>query len=219
MKSFLRRYVFQNFALKVASLSAALLLWGLLATEPELETSISVPVEFHNAPKDLEIIPDQDSTVHLQVKGPSNKLRSMSRADVAIVLDLLPVQQPGTRTFALDSSRVILPRGITLVKSIPSQLRLVFERRSSRDVPVLPRFAGKHEPGYDIARYTVEPPALRVVGPESRLALLDHAITDPIQLAGLVGRASFIINAYLPDPQLRFDNLQSVRVNVEMRKR
>lgn len=215
----LRRYVFHNFGLKLLSLAAAALLWALIATEPGLETSVTVPIEFHNTPKDLEIISDQDLTVHLQVRGPSGKLRAMGRSDVAVVLDLVRVQQPGTHTFALDSSKAILPRGITLVKSMPSQLRLVFEKRSTRSVAVLPRFTGTHQPGYEIARYTVDPPTLKVVGPESRVALLDHAITDGIHLSGLIGSASFTTNAYLADPHLRFENLQTVRVNVEMRKR
>ena len=219
MIALLRHFVFHNFGLKVASLAAAVVLWSLIATEPELETTITVPVEFHNVPKDLEVLVDQDMTVHLQVKGPSSRLRNLARGEVAVVLDLLRVQTPGTRTFTLDSSQVVLPRSVTLVKSIPSQLRVVFEARLTRAVPVVPRFAGTYEPGYQIANYTVDPPALKVVGPESRVTLLDHVITDPIQLSGLIGSASFTTNAYLPDPHLRFENLQSVRATVEMRKK
>ncbi|HYM10129.1 MAG TPA: hypothetical protein VEU62_05340 [Bryobacterales bacterium] len=215
--SLLRKYVFHNFGLKALSLAAAVVLWALIAAEPELETSISVPVEFHNVPKDLEVIADQEANVHLLVRGPAGELRAISRADVAVVLDLLPVQQPGTRTFALDSSQVILPRGVTLVKSVPSQLRLAFERRSTRAVPVVPRFAG--DAGYEVASYSIDPPTLKVVGPESHVALLDHAVTDTIHLGDLAGPASFTTNAYLSDPHLRFEDLQSVRVSVEMRKR
>ncbi len=217
--SLLRRYVFHNFGLKVLSLAAAVVLWSLMATEPELETTISVPIEFHNTPKDLEVIADQDTNVHLQVQGAPSKLRTINRGEVAVVLDLITVQQPGARSFALDSSRVVLPRGVTLVKSVPSQVRLVFEQRSTRAVPVLPRFSGRHEPGYDIESYTVDPPTLRVVGPESRVAALEHVITDPIPVTGLTSSTSFATSAYLPDPQLRFESLQSVRVNVRMRKR
>jgi len=215
----LRSFILHNFGLKLLSLSMAFVLWALIATEPELETSINVPVEFRNMPADLEISSDQDSTAYLQVKGPSGRLRSLTRADVAVVLDLLKIQQPGTTTFTLDSSRVILPRGVTLVKATPSQLRLVFERKAARQVTVVPRFAGVYERGYFIAHYTVDPPTLPVVGPQSRVALLDHAITDPIKVDGVTGNASFVTDAYLPDPHLRFQNLHSVRVNVEMQKK
>jgi YbbR domain-containing protein len=217
--AFLRGVFLHNFGLKALSLCAAFVLWAVISTEPELETFISVPVEFRNMPSDLEFAPDQDSTVYLQVKGPSGRLRSITHADVAVVLDLARVREPGTRTFTLDSSRVILPRGVRLIKSTPSQLRLVFERRAARAVPVVPRFTGIFPSGYVISSYAVDPPALKIVGPESRVALLDHAVTDPIQLSGVNGTASFTTNAYLPDPRLRFENLHSVRVTVEMKKR
>ena len=217
--SLLSRYVFHNFGLKLLSLASAVVLWSLIATEPEMETSITVPLEFHNVPRELEVISDPTPEVHVEVKGPASKVRGISRNDVAVVLDLMRVEQPGERSFTLDRSQVVLPRGVTLVKSIPSQVRLNFEKRLTRAIPVQPRFAGALEPGYEVARYSVDPPALKVVGPESRVALLDYATTDPIDVSRLTGSGSFTTNAYLADPHLRFENLQSVRVNVEMRKR
>lgn len=219
MKRILQRYVFRNIGLKLVSLAAAVVLWTLIATEPEMETSINVPVEFHNVPKDLEILADQQSSVHLQVKGPSGKVRSLNPADVAVVLDLVRVHQPGFRTFTLDSSQIVLPRGITLVRSIPSQMRLVFEKRLSRDVRVLPRFSGSYAQGYEIDDYSVDPRTLKVVGPESRVALLDYVSTDPIDLSGTIGSGRYPTTAFLNDPYLRFENLKHVWVSVQMRKK
>ena len=219
MKNLLQRYVLHNLGLKLISLAAAVVLWALIAAEPELETAITVPVEFHNVPKDLELASDVQPDVHLQVKGPAGKLRTLDRSGVAVVLDLLPVHQAGPRTFSLDTTQVVLPRGISLVKSVPSQLRLDFQKRLTRDVRVLPRFTGAYPAGYEIAWYTVDPPTLKVVGPESRVALLDYVTTDPIDLSRLIGSANFPRNAYLDDPHVRFENLKSVRVNVEMKKK
>ena len=106
-----------------------------------------------------------------------------------------------------------------LVRAIPSQVRLVFERRVTREVRVLPRFTGVYAEGYEIASYAVEPPAVRVVGPESRINLVDYVTTDPIDVSRLIGSASYPRNAYLDDPHLRFENLKTVRVHVEMRKK
>ena len=219
MKNMLRHFVLDNFGLKLLSLAGAVALWALLGAEPELETYVSVAIEFHNAPQDLEMVSEQELNVHLQVRGPSGKVRNLSRADVAVVLDLLAVRQPGALTFTLDPSQVVLPRGVRLVKSMPSQVRLTFEKRLTRDVRVLPRFTGTYPAGYEIASYTVDPPNLKVVGPESRVALLDYVTTDPIDLSRLIGSASYPRTAYLEDPNLRFENLQSVRVNVEMKKK
>ena len=218
MRGLLRRALFQNLGLKILSLGTAVALWGLIATEPESETSISVPVTFHNSPRQLELISDQYPVVHLFVKGPASKIRTLGPADAAVSLDLLRVQQPGDRTFTLDASRMVLPRGVTLVRAMPSQLLLKFDKRLTRSVPVLPRFSGEYQPGYQVAGHQVHPPTLRVVGPESRVGLLDYVSTEPIDLSRLIGSASYTVHAYLPDPYVRFENLESVRVHVEMKK-
>ncbi len=219
MKKLVQRYLLNNFGLKLISLAGAVALWMLMGAEPELETSVNVPIEFHNAPQDLEMVADQAWNVHLLVRGPSSRVRNLNRSDIAVVLDLLPVRQPGARTFTLDSSQILLPHDVRLVRAIPSQVRLVFERRLTREVRVLPRFTGVYPEGYEIASYTVEPPTIRVVGPESRVNLVDYVTTDPIDVSKLIGSASYPRNAYLDDPHLRFENLKTVRVHVEMRKK
>jgi hypothetical protein len=183
-----------------------------------METSVSVPIEFQNVPPDLEILWDQPPTVYVQVRGPQSRVRSLGAAGVAVVLDLLAVHEPGGRTFPLDSSRILLPRGVSLVRSVPPQVRLVFERRLTRDVRVLPRFTGTHQPGYAIGAYSVDPSVLKVVGPASRVSLLDFVMTDPIDLSRLIGSGSFATNAYLEDPHLRFENIKTVRVLVSMQR-
>ncbi len=213
------RYILHNLGLKLFSLAAATVLWALTVAEPTMETTVNVPIEFHNAPPDLEILWDQPPTVHVQVKGPQSRVRTLGAGEVAVVLDLLPVQQPGGRTFPLDSSRILLPRGMSLVRAMPSQVRLVFERRLTRDIRVLPRFTGAPQPGYEIGAYTVDPPLLKVVGPVSRVALLDFVMTDPIDVSSLIGSGNFATTAYLEDAHLRFENIKTVRVLVSMQRR
>lgn len=219
MKHLLQNYVLNNIGLKVLSLAGAVVLWALVGAEPDLETSISVPIEFHNMPQHLELISEQTPNVYLMVRGPSGKVRNINRSEVAVVLDLFNVRQPGAQTFTLDTSQVVLPRGVRLMRAVPSQVRLNLEKRLTHEVRVLPRFTGTYTAGYEVASYTIDPPMLKVVGPESRVALLDYVTTDPIDLSTLVGSASYPRNAYLEDPHLRFENLQSVRVHVEMKKK
>jgi YbbR domain-containing protein len=214
-----KNLLLHNWGLKAISLAGAVVLWALIGSDPELETSLSVPLEFHNMPQDLELVTEQSPNVHLVVRGPAGAIRQVNRSEVAVVLDLIRVRLAGAQTFSLEASQVVLPRGVRLVRSIPSQVRLVFEKRLTREVRVLPRFTGTYPAGYEVASYTVDPPMLKVVGPESRVELLDYITTDPIDLSRLIGSASFPRNAYLEDPHLRFENLQSVRVHVEMKKK
>jgi hypothetical protein len=86
-------------------------------------------------------------------------------------------------------------------------------------VEIQPQFVGTYEREYALALVRLDPPRLVVVGPESRIALVDVVSTDPIDLTEVVGGRSFRVTAYLPDPYLRFDSDPTVTVEVQMRKR
>ena len=137
MKSFFTK----NVGWKLLSLAAAFLLWMAVASEPELSTFVSVPVGYKNLSPDMELNSDIAESVFLEVRGPSGELRSLpeSRRRYAIILDMGNVGA-GQHTFPIDGSSVRLPRGIELVRAIPSQIRLDFEPSTTRSVPVAVRF-------------------------------------------------------------------------------
>ena len=125
-------FLTENIGWKLLSLAAALVLWFFVASEPELATLHSVPVEYKGVPDDLEISSNFVESVFLEMRGPAGRLRDLSDTRPAVVLDFSTVHEPGERTFTIDQSHAILPRGVEVVRAIPSQVRR-FERRISRD--------------------------------------------------------------------------------------
>src|ERR1039457_3731201 len=108
MKNFFTR----NIGWKLLSLGAAVLLWFLVAGEPELDPFISVPVQYKNLSPDVEINSDVVETVYLEVRGPSEALHlPEAPRRSAVILDMVDVE-PGQRTFTIDSGDVRLPRGV-----------------------------------------------------------------------------------------------------------
>ena len=84
---------------------------------------------------------------------------------------------------------------------------------------IQPQFVGSYDREYALASVRLDPRTLMVVGPESRVDLIDVVSTDPIDLSDVVGGRSFRVTAYLPDPYVRFDRDPTVNVEVQMRKR
>src|SRR3981081_4511069 len=115
------KYIVDNLAWKLVSLLAALVIWLAVASEPELETVLNVPVQFRNAPRNLEISSGIASTVELELSGISGRLRSFGAAPDPVVLDFSKVNAPGERTFNIDSGTIRLPRGVRLVRAVPAQ--------------------------------------------------------------------------------------------------
>ena len=137
------RLVFHNFWWKLLALVSAVVLWALVASEPELSEFATVRLEYRNLPDDLEISSNPVTSVSLELRGPSGELRGVGDSiRPAVVLDMSDVQ-PGERTFTIGQGNVQLARGVRLVRSIPSEVRFLFERRLVRFVPVLVRIAGQ----------------------------------------------------------------------------
>jgi YbbR domain-containing protein len=208
----------KNLAWKIFSLLLALMLWYIIVRDPDLATSVTVPVLFKGMPHELEISSDLPDRVQLEVRGPSTQLAPRSLATAAVVLDLGSVHDPGERTYTITAENVSLPSGVQLTRAIPSQVRLNFEHRLERDVPVQVRIAKGPPAGYHVVRQEVIPDKLRIVGPETNVGQVKFVETDAIDLSLVVAAAEFRVNAFVGDPWVRFESSPVVQVKVYVEK-
>jgi YbbR domain-containing protein len=212
-------FLTRNAGWKVFSLLVSAMLWFTYASDPEIGAFVSAPVEYRNMPEDLEIGSELAPDVSLDVRGPSAKITTFSAARPAVTLDFSGVHKPGEVTYQISPQNVDVPSGVRLVRAIPAQIRLEFERRTRRDVPVQARFAGSPPPGYRMERYQVSPRNLTVVGPESHVGDVEYAVTDPVDLSSLVAAGDFQVNAFVSDPHVRIERPVKVSVKVFVEKR
>lgn len=214
----LMRFLKTNVSWKLLSLLLSIVLWFAFVAESETAMSIAVPVELRNMPRDLEITTEVADRLYLKVRGPSARMRLSDLAQASVVLNLAPVVRPGEHTFTLDQSTVNLPAGVVLTRAVPSQIRLRFENRLRRSVPVEPRFDGPPPQGYRVARMETSPQTLSIAGPESRVQLVSAVPTDAIDLSGTVSSGEFRVSAYVSDSQVRFEGSPTVAVRVILEK-
>jgi len=204
--------------LKLASVAIAFLLWSAMGSEPMAEVGYDVPLHLRNVPGGLELSSEAPTTVQVWLRGPSSALRQLSRSDFAVSIDLSGFHKPAERSFNLQVE-VSLPLGVKVVRTAPSQVSIRLEERSERTLQVMARLVGTTAPGYRISRYEVSPEKVVVVGPRSRVSFLEQAFTDPIDVTGVIGRTQFVTNVFLPDPVVRLQTPQQVRVVVYMERR
>ena len=213
------RLVFHNFWWKLLAVAIAVVLWALVASEPELSEFATVRLEYRNLLDDLEISSDPVSSVSLELRGPSGVLRGAGAGiQPAVVLDMSDVR-PGERTFTIGEGNVKLARGVRMVRAIPSEVRFLFERRLVRRVPVAVRFTGQGQNGYTVAHQSVTPDRLEIAGPASRVARIAAAVTDPVDLSSAAGTSTFRVNAFVEDSFVRFHSSPQVVVTVTMKKK
>jgi hypothetical protein len=212
-------FITHNIGWKLLSLAIAFGIWINIASEPELSTILTAPVEFKNYPAGLEISSNSNvGSISVEARGPSGQVRNLSGARIAAVIDFSTVKVPGERTFTLSTHELVLPSGIDLIRTIPAQLRFNFEHRATRGLKVQVKFSGVLPQGLAMADFNVQPAELKIAGPESRVAAVREAISDPFDLNLVTGDTSQSLAVYMPEPQVRFLDRPRVIVSIHTKR-
>jgi YbbR domain-containing protein len=214
-RSFFHRIFVHNIGLKLVSLLLAIGLWTVVARDPIAEVEMKVPIEFHNLPDNLEIDSASFTEAQIRVRGPERVVHRLQAADLHAELDLASVQ-PGERTFDLTNRQVHVPQDLEVVQIIPGQFHLSFDNRETRTVEVRPRVTGNFASGMRVKQVTADPSSVMITGPRRRVEAVEDAITDPVDISGAMTRASFVTQAYVPDPLIQVVHPTPIRVTVIM---
>lgn len=214
----MRQLLTRNLGWKLLALLIAVALWIAVAREPELATSLSVPVEFKNIPDDLDIGSNVQDRVQLEIRGPSGRLSRDKLSDVALILDLSDARA-GERTYTIHSNNISLPPGVAFYRAVPSQITLRFDRLLSREVEISPPRYSKPPPeGYRVRGYSLDPAKVRIRGPEERVKRIDRVLIDPVDLSGVVGQQEFHTHVNVGDTQVRLETPLTITLKVTLEK-
>lgn len=208
-------WLVKNMGWRLASLAIAYVIWINVATEPEMATMVSAPVQYRDAGNNLEISSDLVNRVELETRGPSGLLRNLSNSRTVVILDFSDVKDPGQRTFTITRDSTNLPQGVELLRATPAQIRLTFERRKEKTVPVHVRFLGSLPGGLKMSGFQVDPPTKVIFGPVSQVDRVSAVETDSIDLSSInLADPSIRVAVFNPEPKVRF--LKDPEVNVKI---
>jgi YbbR domain-containing protein len=213
----LRSYVLDNLGLKIFSLLFAVALWLIVARDPIAEVAITVPIEFHHVPENLDINSENIPTAQVRVRGAARLVHGLRPEEVHVEVDLAGAK-PGERTFDLTAQQVHQPTDLQVVQVVPSQFRISLDSVLTRTVEVRPRVTGNFASGLRIARIEVSPSAVTISGPRSRVEKVESATTDPIDASGVVTNQAFSANVYVSDPLIQIVHPVPVHVTIIMDK-
>jgi len=211
MTGLLQRWVLHNFWLKILSLLLATFMWLAISPDQEpAEVALRVPIEFRHVPPELEISTATIPDAQIRVRGPERLIRELRSADIHADLELADAK-PGERTFDLTAQEIRHQRNLSVVQVVPGQVHLSFDTRMTREVEIRPKVTG------NFVAVQVVPAKITITGPRHHVELVDAATTDPIDVSGTTGNASFVTNVYVPDPLVQVVQPTPVRVTVSVK--
>ncbi|MGA7295703.1 MAG: CdaR family protein [Terriglobales bacterium] len=214
-RGFFYRIFVHNIGLKLVSLLLAIGLWYAVAHSPIAEVEMRVPIEFRDLPDNLEIDSASFTQAQIRIRGPERLIHRLQSEDVHAEINLAKVE-PGERTFDLGARQIHVPDGLEVVQIIPGQFHLSFDARETRVVDVRPRVTGDFASGMRVAKAIADPSSVTITGPRRRVQAVEAATTDPVDATGTISQATFVTQAYVPDPLIQVVHHTPIHVTVIM---
>jgi len=188
----IRGILFDNLALKVASLLLALLLYAHVVTDQEREAVVQIPIAAVGLADTLTSVGELPPRVAVKVRGKWKDLIRLNLTRPFLSIDLAAAK-PGTFrtsiTAADISSRAIPPeltRQISVTEVLdPRSVDLWIEPKATKSLPVRARVVGTPAAGYVLERVPeVEPDSVRVIGPAKLVGGIDTLYTVAVDITG-----------------------------------
>jgi YbbR domain-containing protein len=172
-------------------------------------------LEFQQFPPGIEMIGEAPSVVDVRVRGGTSTLSRLGAGDIVAQLDLKGARV-GRRLYQITPEQVRVPFGVQVIQVTPPTIALAFEISATKQVPVVPEVEGDPAPGYVVSKMHVEPPTVEVIGPQSAIARVDEAVTEPVSVAGARAAVNDTVTIGLLDPGLRLKTPRMASVSVEV---
>lgn len=169
-------------------LAIGLWMYVITTVSPNSKTTISnVEVDFEGESwllenRNLMITGGMDTTVDLELSGNRSDLNKLNRFNITLKVDLTKIYEAGETelSFTPGYPSEVSPSAITVESRNPASIKLVVEKRLTREIPVNVVFTGAVPEGFiaDTENAVLDYPVVNIKGPASVVELVEQAVID-----------------------------------------
>lgn len=221
MRKFIKNLFLKNWGLKLFSLLIALLLWLILIPEEKItsEKTLTVPLELHNIPPEMELVERPPSTVDVTIRAPQRLINQVNSATVHAVLNLESARIDQVE-YPLNKNMISILEGAEVRDIHPSQVNLRLERTKEIMLEVVPNIIGELNESLKIAKIEVLPSQVPIRGPESEVQEKYKLRTSPLDISSLTESTELEADLILPNPNLKLASSQTkVKVRIILQQK
>ena len=207
-----------NWGLKLISLIFAVLLWYFVVGEDKVDTTVYIPVEIVNLPKELIISNQFKKQLEATVRGPRGLISGINRQRITRTINLAKATT-GTIVIRNEPETIQFPRGVTVSRIQPSHITLLIDELVEKDLPVQARTIGEPAIGHELAGVVFEPPLIKIAGPKATIGREKILTGKPIDISGLKGPTTVQVPLELRPALLELMGETVVTANVVIREK
>jgi YbbR domain-containing protein len=214
------RDLFGHLGWKLAAVALAYLFWLATVEERQAIRQLDVPVRFENLNPDVALVRDRPTTLIVRLQGSEPAVKALEPLDVEAHVDLSAVGV-GTHLlrFTPDSPYLIVKRpGLKVSEVYPPALEVRLEPRVTSAVTVTAVITGKPAPGFEVTERRVEPPRVRIEGPESAIRETTAARTREVSIEGRKATLQQEVWVDVVNPAVAILGEPRVRVTIGIRE-
>ncbi len=197
----IRSALFENIGARIIAVAVALIIWFNVSSQEQMTRSFTLPVRLVNMPDTLTLRSAAPPAIEASITATKRQLLYIGFKKGWVSINLSSASA-GRYRQAISASNVILPAEIEpndIRIVAPVALDLAFERKITKDIPVVLTFAGSIPAGYLLnASPSIYPGSIEVTGGESVVEPLRSIPTELIDL-------SKIKDSFEKDVMLDFD--------------
>ncbi len=166
-----------NVATFLLALVLAFFIWmSASETQDPIRTRfLEVPLQYVGLPADTTLVDvDARQTVQIRLEGPDTILQEITPDDFVATADLSQV--PSGERVSVEINVTTTKSGAEISFITPEQVDVTLEQQVTRDIPVELDIRGSVARGHTQGEPLIEPPSIRVSGPESQVSQLNFAL-------------------------------------------
>jgi YbbR domain-containing protein len=178
-----------NFWLKIVAFGLGFLVWVHVATNQTYNHELTLPVTEISLDDGLALAEPPPDSVRAAVSATGKQLLRRKWREQGLRIDAASYRA-GRYALSLTTENTSLVHPVTDVKlreiMSPRSMRLDIDTEASSQVPVVPRLEAIADDGFAIGHtLSVEPATVSVIGPRTRLRMIDTIFTLPHKLSSL----------------------------------
>jgi len=161
------------------------------------------------------VIDQSVDAVNIRVMGSRAVLRNLSPKSLKFAVDVSG-GKPGVAVYEVDVSRIEMPRGARIVSHSPSRVRVRFEKRGRKAVPVRAVLDGQPAPGFHLAGVDVKPARVWLAGARSQVLRLDEIGTETVNITGIEADEEREVRLHLGGGTVWMEENEPVKLHIRV---